>query len=94
MSHEVYVDHPGVMTWFVGYGPTPVIGPCQHECDHWGVGDIAHGPDETRYVLVECGVVGEDEGCAGRCRAWLTGEQSERGGWKTARWLEVDLDRQ
>jgi len=64
---QAYLDHPGDVTWFKGYGPADVLGPCPHDCDHRALSSIAWGPDFERYTLNVCDV---DDGCAGRCRGW------------------------
>ena len=65
---EAHLDHPGDWTWFGGYGPRPVKGPCSHDCDHSNVCAIAYGPDFDHYVLEVCRV---KDGCNGRCRGWM-----------------------
>lgn len=92
MSSETFVDHPGQMSWFVGHGPAPVLGPCPHGCEHNSIGTIAWGPDEAHYELVVCDGEGWGATCGGECRAWITDEQSSRGTWKAARWLQVDVE--
>lgn len=62
---ETHLDHPGEIRWFAGYGPAPVIGPCEHDCPHDMTSSIAHGPDFDHYTLTECNAE-----CAGHCRAW------------------------
>lgn len=83
---ESHLDNPGEIRWFSGEGPAPVLGPCEHNCQHWGQGVIAWGPTLDRYELVECGTR-DDDGCAARCRAWVDGR-----GRVTTAWLTVDLD--
>jgi hypothetical protein len=88
---EAHLDHPGEISWFKGYGPLPVLGPCPHaECNHLGDGVIAWGPTMERFGLVTCGSIrpaDESPGdCAGHCRAWV----DDRGRQVTP-WLNVDL---
>lgn len=65
---EPHLDNPGDVTWFDGYGPLPVVGPCPHDCDHaWGLATVAWGPDHEHYSLNECKQRG---GCEGACRGW------------------------
>lgn len=64
---QVHVDHPGQMSWFAGKGPARVLGPCTHVCSHDAMRDIAWGPDNEHYVLVECIA---RPGCNGKCRSW------------------------
>lgn len=83
---EAHLDHPGDVSWFKGYGPRTVIGPCPHDCDHAGEATIAWGPDYAHYELVEC-----TEACARTCRAW-TGSwpYGEGPKWKrTTEWVQV-----
>jgi hypothetical protein len=86
---EPHLDHPGDIQWFKGKGPTPVVGPCPHDCKHLGQGVIAWGPTMDRYELVECRIKHDEEpdGCAGRCRAWVDGQ-----GRVTTDWLTVDFE--
>lgn len=84
---EPHLDRPGEIHWFKGETPFPVLGPCQHACQHWGQSVIAWGPSYERYELVECGRPGDD-GCDARCRAWVDG----RGRVVTA-WLTVAVAR-
>ena len=90
---EPHLDHPGETTWFAGYGPAPVIGPCPHvDCEHHGVRDIAWGPSYDQYALVAC-----DDQCDGQCRGWFgehpTGGPGPR--YQPPRaWQQVDLERQ
>lgn len=66
---EAHLDHPGDWTWFAGYGPRKVKGPCPHtDCDHTSMVAVADGPDFDHYELEECRVA---EGCNGHCRGWL-----------------------
>lgn len=64
---DAHLDHPGEISWFKGYGPAVILGPCPHECPHNAVSDIAWGPDWEHYCLVTCDV---SDGCDGYCRAW------------------------
>lgn len=81
---EPHLDHPGEIHWFKGEHPLPVLGPCPHtDCKHFGQGTIAYGPSLERYVLVECGIAGDD-GCGAACRAWSDGQ-----GRVTTPWLHV-----
>ena len=80
---EPHVDDPGEIRWFKGEGPASVVGPCPHDCKHWGQGVIAWGPSLDRYELVECGIPG-DEGCGAQCRAWVDGR-----GVVVTSWLQV-----
>lgn len=80
---QVYLDHPGDLHWFSGYGPREVLGPCPHAaCPHNAQSVVAWGPDATRYELMDCDV---DDGCAGNCRAWVNGR-----GVATTPWLQVN----
>ena len=68
---EAHLDHPGEVSWYVGHGPAPVLGPCPHDdCRHLGLSVIAWGPDLERYELDVCGLPTDTEGCAGACRSW------------------------
>lgn len=79
---EIHLDHPGEITWFKGYGPAAVIGPCPHsQCRHLDQSVIAWGPDLNHYELVTCDV-GEE--CNRFCRAWVNGKMIS-----TTPWLEV-----
>lgn len=80
---EANLDHPGDITWFAGYGPAPVIGPCPHTaCIHNLQSVIGWGPTYERYEIVRCDV--PDGGCGSGCRAWV----NAHGGVATA-WLQV-----
>lgn len=80
---EAHVDKPGEISWFSGYGPAAVHGPCPHGgCAHWGRSVIAWGPSLGRYELVQCD---QADGCATSCRAWVDGR-----GRPTTAWLHVD----
>lgn len=69
MGHEAHLDHPGEVSWFVGHGPAPILGPCPHtECGHRSTSVVAWGPDLERYELVVCD---DSTGCDGACRGWL-----------------------
>lgn len=63
---DVILDNPGDVHWFAGYGSLPIIGDCQHPCDHRILTNIAWGPDYEHYTLNTC-----DDVCASRCRGWL-----------------------
>lgn len=77
---QVYLDHPGDVHWFSGYGPAAVTGECPHpDCPHNGLTVIAWGPDVDRYELMAC-----DSECGGGCRAWVNGR-----GVVTSPWLRV-----
>lgn len=79
---EAHLDHPGEISWFSGYGPAPVIGPCPHTtCPHNMGGNIAWGPDMAHYTLDQCDVA---DGCNGHCRAWHTDRSVS-----TTPWLQV-----
>lgn len=89
---EPHLDHPDEISWFAGYGPAPVLGPCPHAtCKHLGQGVIAWGPSLDRYELVECGSINPadeaDNDCASHCRAWVDGK-----GAVTTAWLNVAAD--
>jgi hypothetical protein len=80
---EAHLDHPGEVSWYKGYGPSPVLGPCPHcDCPHNAQSVIGWGPSLDRYELSQCDVA---EGCDGGCRAWVDG----RGRVRTA-WLQVE----
>lgn len=79
---EAHLDHPGEISWFKGYGPSPVLGACEHDCPHNAQSVIGWGPDMRRYELAQCDV---QDGCASGCRAWI----DERGR-VTTRWLRVE----
>lgn len=80
---KIHVDAPGVIRWFAGHHPLPIVGLCPHTaCTHHAQGVVAWGPDYQRYELVECDVT---DGCAGRCRAWTDG-----GPTATTPWLLTD----
>jgi hypothetical protein len=89
---EAHLDHPGEVSWFVGHGPAPVIGPCPHvNCRHLGGSNIAWGPDIEHYVLDEC------SDCL--CRAWSPDnprvETLPDGSLRIlGNWLQVDLTRE
>lgn len=73
MGHEAHVDHPDEVSWYVGHGPAPILGPCPHTtCQHNGWSTVAWGPDLRHYELVVCD---DREGCAGRCRGWVAQEE-------------------
>lgn len=79
---KIHVDHPGEISWFHGYGPLPIVGPCPHlDCPHNAQSTIAWGPDYERYELVVCDV---DQGCASWCRAWTDGSPIA-----TTPWLQM-----
>jgi hypothetical protein len=79
---EAHLDHPGEITWFKRYGPSPVVGPCRHGCPHNAQSVIAWGPSYERYELAQCDV---PEHCDGGCRAWTDGL-----GRITTAWLQVE----
>jgi hypothetical protein len=90
---EAHVDHPGEMSWFVGHGPAPVIGPCPHtDCQHYGQTVIAWGPDAEHYELVQCdGRNGFDQ-CDGACRGWTRVVRGQARGGQS--WVKVDLSQE
>lgn len=65
---EAHLDHPGEISWYKGYGPAAVLGPCEHTCPHNAQSVIGWGPTMDRYELAQCDV---PEGCASACRAWI-----------------------
>lgn len=67
---ETHLDHPGEITWFSGYGPLPIVGPCPHICEHNAVRNIAWGPDFDHYTLNQC----IDCGCRGWAAEYPFGE--------------------
>lgn len=70
MGHEPHLDHPGEITWWVGHGPAPILGDCEHvDCQHRDTATVAHGPDWEHYELVVCIEKGDGK-CAGACRGW------------------------
>lgn len=89
---DVHLDHPGDVTWLVGRGPAPIIGPCPHDCEHHLMAVIAWGPDYDHYTLLKCDAV-----CAGECRGW-TQEWPYNSGKPKFRdpqtWLQVDLSQE
>ena len=65
---EAHLDHPGEISWWSGYGPAPVVGPCPHtNCPHLDSACVAYGPDWKHYTLERCVM---PDGCNGNCRAW------------------------
>lgn len=64
---EAHVDRPGEVTWWSGFGPEPIGGPCPHLCVHEQQRIVAWGPSYERYELVACM---DAIGCGGLCRAW------------------------
>lgn len=80
---ETNLDHPGEMSWYKGYGPSPVLGSCPHSmCSHNNQSAIGWGPSYNRYEIVQCDV---PEHCDGGCRAW-----SNSLGRVVTAWLEVE----
>lgn len=80
---EPHLDHPGEITWFKGYGPSRVLGPCVHvDCRHRAQSVIGWGPSMERYEIVRCDV---PQHCDGGCRAWSDGR-----GRITTTWLQVE----
>lgn len=71
------------ISWHAGYGPSPVVGPCPHECAHHAQSCIAHGSDELHRDLIQCDV---PETCDGGCRAWTDGSTLA-----TTDWLQVEF---
>jgi hypothetical protein len=82
---EPHLDHPGEVSWFAGFSPAPVLGPCPHgNCEHRDARSIAWGPDWDHYILEEC------VHC--HCRGWF-GEWDDDDGRRHYRfpekWLQV-----
>lgn len=80
------LDHPGVLKFFVGYGPAPVLGKCPHECKHNMLSVIAYGPDWEHYELLTCDA---PEGCNGECRGWRVVTSMDDSSNRIRRWLHV-----
>lgn len=81
---EAHLDHPGEISWFKRYGPSPVLGSCPHaDCRHLAQSVIGWGPSMERYELVQCDV---PQHCDGGCRAWSDGR-----GRITTEWLQVEF---
>lgn len=86
---EAHLDHPGEISWFKGYGPAPVLGPCPHAgCPHNAQSVIGWGPDMRRYELDQCDVT---EGCATECRAWADGHGRTTTPWQHVDWQDSRL---
>src|SRR5687768_11072113 len=83
MGGEVIIDTDFVH-WFVGHGPAKIVGPCPHDCDHWGAANIAWGPDLAHYTLDEC--------CECRCRAWSQAKPPKRTAINrhSMEWMQVE----
>jgi hypothetical protein len=76
VGHEAHLDHAGEISWYVGHGPAPILGPCPHTtCQHLGWSTVAWGPDLNHYELVVCddGPTQNPDGggCDGQCRGWV-----------------------
>ncbi len=85
---EAHLDHPGEISWYKGYGPVLVLGPCPHACPHNAQSAIGWGPDMQRYELVQCDVLG---GCETSCRAWANGHGAVATGWLLVAWADARL---
>lgn len=95
---ETHLDHPGDISWFKGYGPANVLGPCPHvDCPHTATSVIAWGPDFEHYTLNACDI---PEGCDGYCRGWAAeypygeGPQFKLGQMLLTDWSERVLSRE
>lgn len=66
---EVHLDHPGEVSWFAGHGPAPILGKCEHRCEHRDTRTVAWGHDFDHYELAVCV---EPTGCNKQCRGWLS----------------------